>query len=47
LENYNVNTGKLPESVQHGEYKALFMMTLTSGECVYGQETEWKIADKE
>lgn len=46
LENYTLNTDKWSEDVERGEYKAQFTMAQPSGECLYGQETEWKIADK-
>jgi hypothetical protein len=47
LVNYVANTEDWPEGTERGEFRAEFKMTLPSGDCLYGQETYWKIADKE
>jgi hypothetical protein len=46
LKNFVVNTEKWPEEIERGEFRAAFKMTLASGDCVFGQDTDWKIADK-
>lgn len=47
VENYTMNADKWSENVQPGEFRAQFMMTQPSGQCLYGQETDWKITDKQ
>jgi hypothetical protein len=41
-----MNTEKWPEDIQRGEFRAAFNMSLPSGDCLYGQETDWKVTDK-
>jgi hypothetical protein len=41
-----MNTETWPEDIQRGEFRAAFKMTLPSGDCLYGQETDWKVTDK-
>jgi len=47
LLDYFIPSDKLSEEADRGEYKAQFKMTLSSGSCVYGQETFFKIVDKQ
>jgi hypothetical protein len=45
--NYVMDTEKWPEEIERGEFRAELKMALPSGDCLYGQQTDWKIADKE
>ena len=47
LLDYFLPPEKMSDEADRGEYKAEFKMKLSSGSCVYGQETYFKIADKQ
>jgi len=44
---YFVPPEKLSDDADRGEYKVQFKMNLSSGSCVFGQETYFKVVDKQ
>jgi hypothetical protein len=46
ISNYVMTPEEFPEESDRGEYKLSFKMYLSSGSCVYGEDTFFKIADK-
>ncbi|XP_023713405.1 uncharacterized protein LOC111867630 [Cryptotermes secundus] len=46
LKNFIVDTEPMSDDIQRGEFRAAFKMTLPSGDCLYGEETDWKVTDK-